>query len=270
MRTVVLAVGLFLGTLPAFSQSAYIGFDKNNYPGDDLLSALHRNFNWTSYWLNNPPGMNSNPWEGKRNRIRSAGFGFVIVFNGRLDAQLKRQDAAGLGRHDAAVAVAAAKREGFPQRAIIFLDQEEGGSLLPEQAAYIGTWIATVDHSPYRAGVYCSGIPVASGPTMVSTAQDVQTRFPAARLWVWDDRCPPSPGCSAIPASGARFNPEKGGFASALIWQYAQSPRRPEDTVACMQTYAADGGCYAPNLPHSPQTWIDLNVSQSLDPSHGR
>ena len=158
-------------------QRTYFGFDKNDYPGDDLLPALHRTFAYTGYWLNNPPGMSNNPWAGKRGVIRAAGFGFLVLFNGRLDAQLKGQDAAGLGREDASAAIAAAKQEGFPAGAIIFLDQEEGGSLLPEQAAYIGAWIAAVRHSRYKPGVYCSGIAVPSGARLISTAQDIGNAF---------------------------------------------------------------------------------------------
>ena len=89
MRRFLLAALLLLAALPAFSQRAYLGFDKNDYLGDDLLPALHRDFAWTGYWLNNPPGMTSNPWAGKRDFLRSTGFGFAILFNGRIDAQLK-------------------------------------------------------------------------------------------------------------------------------------------------------------------------------------
>ena len=270
MRRPLLATTLLIATLPAIAQRSFLGFDKNGYPGDELLPKLRQSFSWTGYWLNNPPGMNHNPWEGKRAAVRGAGLGFVLIFNGRLDSELKGRDAARIGREDAAAATAAAQREGFPRGAIIFLDQEEGGALLPEQAAYIGAWITAVAYSAYKAGVYCSGIPVPSGARMVSTAQDVGARFPATRLWVWDDRCPPSPGCVADNPPDPAFNPAKTGFAHALIWQYAQSPGRPEDTQACQQTYAADRGCYAPNLPQSPQTWVDLNVSGSPDPSHGR
>ncbi len=270
MRRFLLVVAMVLSAFPALSQQTYLGFDKNDYPGNDLLHKLRQSFAWTGYWLNNPPGMSSNPWAGKRDIIRSDGFGFVIVFNGRLDVQLKSKNAADLGRQDAAAAIAAARHEGFSAGAIIFLDQEEGGSLLPEQAAYIGAWIAGVSHLAYKPGVYCSGVSVASGSAMISTAQDIQSRFPAATLWVWDDRCPPSPGCVADNSPSSAFNPENAGFSSAAIWQYAQSPRRPEDTAACQQTYSADRGCYAPHLPHSSQTWIDLNVSRSSDPSHGR
>jgi len=268
MRFSKAAAGLLvLVSSLALGQRNYIGFDKNGYPGDDLLPALRRTFAYTGYWLNNPPGMNNNPWARKRSVVRAAGFGFLILFNGRLDAQLKGGDAEELGQADAAEAVEAARREGFAADAIIFLDQEEGGGLLTEQAAYLGAWIAAVGRSFYEAGIYCSGIPVPSGSTMISTAQDVEARFPNAKLWVWDDRCPPAPGCSVLEN---HFDPEKGGVTHVLVWQYAQSPRRPEDTGACQETYAADGRCYAPGLPQSEHTYADLDVSRSADPSHGR
>jgi hypothetical protein len=262
---------------PAGAQRTYTGFDKNAYPGDDLLPALHRTFAFTGYWLNNPPGMTSNPWAGKRSAVRASGLGFLILFNGRLDAQLKDQNAAELGRQDASTAIAAAKAEGFPSGAIIFLDQEEGGTLLPEQAAYIGAWLsevshstvshAAVEHSSFKLGVYCSGIPVPSGPKTMSTAQDIASRFPGTALWIWNDQCPPSPGC-LVPGKPLDMN--QSGFPPALVWQYARSPREPEGTAACKQTYAADNGCYAPGLPNAPQTFIDLDQSRSPDPSRGR
>ncbi|MFP5226111.1 MAG: glycoside hydrolase domain-containing protein [Acidobacteriota bacterium] len=263
----VLSAVLVLSATMAWGQKTFIGFDKNGYPGDELLSALHRTFAYTGFWLNDPPGMTSNPWAGKRRVVRAAGFGFLILFNGRLAAQLKGQDAAALGRADGAEAVAAAQREGFPAGAVIFLDQEEGGSLLAEQAAYVGAWIAAVSGSAWKAGVYCSGIPVRSGTERISTAQDIGHRFPAAKLWVWNDRCPPAPGC-VVPRRA--LDPARSGTAPALVWQYAQSPRRAENTAACARSYAADGRCYAPGLPPSEQTQMDLNTSRSPDPSGGR
>ncbi len=262
-----LAGCMLMSAVFAGAQRSYVGFDKNGYPGDDLLPALRKTFAYTGYWLNNPPGMSNNPWTGKRRVVRAAGFGFLVLFNGRLDAQLKGQNAAAIGRQDAANAVDSAKREGFPSRTIIFLDQEEGGRLLPEQAGYIGAWIVAMKHSGYNAGVYCSGIAVPSGAEMISTARDIGARFPGVKLWVWDDRCPPAPGC-VVPVRD--FDLAKIGLAKAFVWQYAQSPRRPEDTGACQQTYGADGLCYAPGPPHSESTYVDLNLSRSSDPSRGR
>ena len=34
---------------------AFNGMDRNDYPGDSLLGALHKSFSYTSYWLNVPP-----------------------------------------------------------------------------------------------------------------------------------------------------------------------------------------------------------------------
>lgn len=250
----------------ASSSHSYIGFDKNDYPGDRLLPALRRSFGYAGFWLNNPPGMTTNPWAGKRTTVRAAGFGFLLLFNGRLDAALKGRDAAAIGREDGAAAVAAARHEGFPAGAVIFLDQEEGGALLGEQAAYLSAWIAAVDHSAYMAGVYCSGITVAAGSRQTSTAGDIAARFPTAKLWVWNDLCPPAPGCLPTRA----LDPASSGTAKAWVWQYARSPRSKEGTDRCRATYAADNGCYAPGLPHSQQTFVDLDVSRSADPSRGR
>ena len=245
----------------------YAGFDKNLYPGDDLLPALRKTFAFTGYWLNDPPGMTTNPWAGKRAAIRAAGFGFLLLYNGRLDKALRGQDAAALGRADAARAVAAARREEFPAGATIFLDQEEGGTLLPEQAAYMGAWIAGVRRAGFAAGVYCSGIPVANGTGRRSTADDVAARFPHAKLWVWDDRCPPAPGC-VVPRPAV--SPDQSGYPQAEVWQYAVTPRKKLDSAACAATYASDGACYAPGLPHSGATFVDLDVSRTPDPSRGR
>ena len=57
-------------------------------------------------------------------------------------------------------AVQAAQQEGFPRAAILFLDQEQGGRMLPEQRAYIHAWVDGVTRGGYRAGIYCSGIAV--------------------------------------------------------------------------------------------------------------
>jgi hypothetical protein len=259
--------------MPSWGQTpktggTYFGFDKNDYPGDDLLPALRRSFAYAGYWLNNPPGATSNGWVGKRAILKTNGFGFMILYNGRLDAQLKGKDADALGRADAAEAISAAKREGFAPGAILFLDQEEGGRLLPEQSAYLFAWVNAIRASRYKPGVYCSGILVPDGSSTISTAQDIlshEGRRPLA-LWVANDACPPAPGCVlpkkplAAAASGVR---------DALVWQYAQSPRRPF-ARQCVGTYADDNNCYAPEAPHSPQTFVDLNVSSSADPSGPR
>ncbi|HEX3940544.1 MAG TPA: glycoside hydrolase domain-containing protein [Acidobacteriaceae bacterium] len=252
---------------------SYSGFDRNAYPGDDALGALRYSFAYTGYWLNNPPGAAENGWVGKRTLLRDRGFGFLLLFNGRLDATLVRQDAAALGRADAQAAATAAAKEGFPARAIVFLDQEEGGRLLPEQKAYLFAWAAEMRKSRYRSGIYCSGIEVGSGASRISTADDIVSyekahpeigRLP---LWIANDQCPPSPGCSMASHS---LSPNGSGIPGAKVWQYTQSPRRPQFTGECASTYASDGNCYAPGMPHDGRSFVDFDVSGSSDPSAGR
>lgn len=160
----------------ARAQSTYLGMDRNDYPGEANMQLLRKTFAFTGYWLNRPPGADRNSWEGKRRPLQAMGFGFVLLFNGREYKELEASgDAAGVGSRDAAKAVHAAESEGFPKRAILFLDQEQGGRMLPEQRAYIHAWIDGVVKGGYRAGVYCSGIPFRESSTVsVVTAVDIR------------------------------------------------------------------------------------------------
>src|SRR6201986_4755980 len=147
----------------------FVGFDRNDYLGDDTMSSMRKVFSFTGYWLTNPPGENANGWKGKRELLRSQGWGFLVLANGRLDAEILKAKRRGtspatLGKSDAADAIAAAKREGFPAQTIVFLDQEEGGRLLEEQAAYLLAWTEAVAASNYRPGVYASGQRVQDDP----------------------------------------------------------------------------------------------------------
>jgi hypothetical protein len=248
----------------------HLGFDRNEYPGDDSLVALHRAFEFAGYWLNNPPGTASNSWTGKRKVVQSAGFGFLVIFNGRTYVQIKAAgDADKLGSSDGAQAAASARREGFPLRTIIFLDQEEGGRLLPEQRAYLHAWVDAVNAAGFRAGVYCSGIAAkeAKGKSVI-TAEDIHQNAGGRELtyWVTNDSCPPSPGC-AFPKRLP--SPQFSGIPFAEIWQYAQSPRRSGFASHC-GNYNKDKNCYAPGVALSQRLHLDLNVAASSDPSHGR
>jgi Domain of unknown function (DUF1906) len=257
---------------PATTQNP-IGFDSNDYPGDAALPALRHHFAFAGYWLTNPPGAHRNEWLGKRDALLRNGFGFLVLANGKTDAEISHAKRAGttptaLGAKDAAVAITAAQREHFPTRTILFLDQEEGGRLNTNQSTYLLAWTEAVANSGYLPGVYASGQPVDDAPgKTITTIQNIRELVAAQHLheiafWVYQDTCPPANGCTLQPPPLA-----SSGTPDIAAWQYAQSPRRKENTAACAKTYAANGNCYAPSLP---KFTLDLSVASSPDPSHGR
>jgi hypothetical protein len=257
--------------MSAQAQKTYLGMDRNGYPGDANMATLRKTFAFTGYWLNNPPGATGNTWQGKRKVIQAMGYGFLLLFDGRDYRQLKTSgNAAQVGSDDAATAVKAAVRDGFPRGSTLFLDQEQGGRMLPEQRAYIHAWVDGVVRAGYRAGVYCSGIPFreANGVAVV-TANDIRDHAGGREIhfFVSNDQCGPSPGC-VFPKRPP--TPAASGVPFADAWQFAQSPRRSDVTAACRQTYASDGSCYPPAMPASSGIYVDVDTANSPDPSHAR
>ncbi len=251
------------------ARAAYLGFDRNIYPGDEALPLLRKTFSFTGYWLSPPPGEKINSWRGKRELLRSHGFGFAVLYRARSGSEVKTEAAAKQeGTSDARSAAASAKTEGFAVPTIIFLDIEEGGRLSTAYHAYLRAWADELARSGYRAGVYCSGIRVEEvGGVTVITANDIRNNVGARDItyWVCNDVCPPSPGCSTpqnpplVSASGVSY---------AAIWQSVRSPRMKEFTARCAATYHADGNCYAPG--DAAHAWLlDLDVATSPDPSAG-
>jgi hypothetical protein len=250
-----------------------IGFDSNDYPGDNALPILRRHFAFAGYWLTNPPGGRANTWIGKRAVLMHNNFGFLVLANGKTDAEISRAKRAGtppaaLGARDAAQAIAAAQREHFPAHTILFLDQEEGGRLNDNQSTYLLAWTEAVARANYLPGVYASGQPVDDAPgKTITTIQNIRELVAARHLhqiafWVYQDACPPANGCTLNPPPITAS-----GTPDVIAWQYAQSPRRKEITAACAKTYAHDNNCYDPNLPDFT---LDLSVATTADPSHGR
>jgi Domain of unknown function (DUF1906) len=250
---------------PAEARS-YLGFDRNEYPGDETLPVLRKSFAFASYWLSAPPGEKANSWTRKRSLLESHGFGFLLLFNGRTAAQVRTaQLAEAAGLADARSAAAAARSEGFPKGSVIFLDEEDGGRFSEEQHLYLHTWAAELERQEFRAGIYCSGIPVdEGGGSHVVTAKDIQAHIadPEVVYWVYNDACPPSTGCEVAEKLPA---PSGSGIAYAEVWQFVRSPREKKATRHC-RGYASDGNCYAP-VDKSRQWFLDMDVATTANPS---
>ena len=247
-------------------QKFFLGFDRNDYPGDDTMKLFRKDFAFTGYWLSNPPQTRSNSWSGKREFLHSLGYGFLPLFNGPTSGEL-RDEPYTLKRvaDDVQSAAAAARREGFPPGTVIFLDVEEGGRLPSTYATYLKHWVLGLRQLSFRAGVYCSGIPVDEGEGLsLVTSNFIRDQLKPAELvyWVFNDSCPPSPGCitpQTLPS------PAKSGVSYAHVWQFVRSPRDRETARRC-HGYARDGNCYAA-FDTAHKFNLDLNVATSADPS---
>ena len=207
-----------------------------------------------------------------------------MVFNGRLDKEIVAAQKGGkppavLAREDAAIAVAAAHSEGFPPGAILFLDQEEGGRMLPEQAAYLLAWTEAVADTGYKPGVYASGQPVSdedeSGKHItITTIQDIRAHVAAQHLhpivfWVAQDAWSSRTGLRRRPreTASARCERDTGRRCLAVCAVAAAQDHHQ----ACGATYNRDGNCTMADAPPALAHYqLDLSVSRSPDPSHGR
>src|ERR1700758_4233521 len=79
----VLSFGAKAHGQKASAGMSYLGFDRNEYPGDDAMVRLRKQFAFVGYWLSPPPGEKTNSWVGKRDKLASQGFGFVLLHAGR-------------------------------------------------------------------------------------------------------------------------------------------------------------------------------------------
>ena len=240
--------------VPVAEKGPFLGFDRNIYPGDDALPILRKTFVFAGFWLGPPPGEKINTWKGKRELMKSLGFGFAALYRARAINEVKK-DAAARQKAviDAKAAADGAKSEGFAPNTVIFLDIEDGGRLPPTFHTYLRAWADELSRAGYRPGVYCSGIPNKTDEN-VRTADDIKSHMHERELvyWVFNDMCPPAPGC--VPSKTPPLSAD--GVPYAAIWQYAQSPRMKDRTAKCASTHNADGNAMRRGTRRIRGFWI--------------
>ena len=244
----------------------YLGFDRNEYPGDAGMRELRKEFAFAGYWLTPAPGEKTNSWAGKRRTMEELGYGFLLLARGRsVGAVRTAASAKQKGIVDAQEAARRAKMEGFGGGAIIFLDVEDGGRLPAPYHAYLRAWADELVKMGYRPGVYCSGIVVdEGGGVTIVTADDIRKNEAPREFayWVFNDACPPSPGCVSVQNPPL---PSASGVKDAAVWQFVRSPREKETAGKC-SGYAADANCYV--AADAARKWhLDMNVAGSANPS---
>jgi glycoside hydrolase-like protein len=244
----------------------YLGFDRNDYPGDSAMAQLRDQFSFAGYWLTPSPEAQSNSWAGKRKVLEAHGYGFLLLARGRSQNTIHNAvTAEERGIADAQEAARSAKAEGFSAGGIIFLDIEDGGRLSPAYYLYLRAWADHLVKSGFRPGVYCSGMVVDEGDgATIVTADDIRKNLAPRNLWFWvfNDACPPSPGCVSLTNPPL---PSASGTEGAAVWQFVRSPRDKKTTAKC-HGYASDANCYA--TADAARKWfLDMNVATSANPS---
>ena len=251
--------------LPGQKPEAYLGFDRNDYPGDEAMGMLRKEFAFVGYWLSPPPGEKTNSWTGQREKLAAHGYGFVLLYAGRAGRSLKSvQAGTAAGEADAKKAVEFARKEGFAQGRTIFLDIEEGGRFDDAGHAYFRAWAEGLVRDHYRPGFYCSGIVVnEGGGSKIISADDIRAHLGTvdAAYWVFNDACPPSPGCVNPKETPA---PAQSGVRYAAVWQISRTPK--ESAAKNCNGYAGDKSCYAA-VDAAKKWFLDLDVATSASPS---
>ncbi len=271
LRLGVLLLGVAMGANggQGGAPHGYLGFDRNDYPGDAGMRELRKEFTFAGYWLTAAPGEQTNSWSGKRKVLEGQGYGFLLLARGRAVGAVRTAASAKLkGIADAQGAARRAQIEGFAGDAIIFLDVEEGGRLPAAYHQYLRAWADELVKLGFRPGVYCSGIAVdEGGGATIVTADDIRKNEAPREFayWVFNDACPPSPGCVSVTNPPM---PSASGVKDAAVWQFVRSPREKETAGKC-GGYAKDENCYAG--ADAARKWhLDMNVAGTANPSYGR
>ena len=202
--------------------STYLGFDRNDYPGDQVLEQLRQTFAYTGFWLNHPPGEKTNSWAGKRQILQSAGFGFLVLFNGRLSAVLNvlERSPAGQVRRPGSRGLRAARRFSVRSDHLPRSGRGRPDAARSRRLTFTPGW--TVSPRPASAPAFTvPGIAAKEdGGVSIITAEDIRQNAAGREIafWVANDGCPPSPGC-AFPRRAP--SPAESGIEFAAGWQFA-------------------------------------------------
>lgn len=233
------------------------GFDTRDYPGDDGMRAWFgaSPYRWVGYYLP-APCYKGTTWAGRRESLRDIGWGFAVLFVGEQDwsamanvqadtaaVEQPQCSSAHLTPERAAThadeAVRAASEDGFPIGTVIFLDVERVDDVSPELLTYVRSWVARMlEAESYTPGIYTHDVNVEALYPMVAEEFVRAGRSGRPPLWV------------ARPADfDIRSSPRESGYAAASIWQGVLNTREDYRGVRLN---------------------IDVNVSDSADPSRGR
>ena len=193
--------------------TGFAGFDRSDYPGDDVIDWLKANTNlsWCGYYLAPAPSHPGTSWMGTRERLADAGWGIAPLYVGRQVVGPGARSPNGTnGATDGAQAASLLASEGFVAGTTVYLDLENGPPLSADQQDYVATWCSGVRDGGFVPGIYCSHL----------LAQTVHTLQTDAQIWAFKvSTTAPHP----VPMPYPTPDPVGCGYAGARAWQLGQA-----------------------------------------------
>jgi len=208
----------------------FLGFDRNDYPGDAAMKLLRKEFSFTSYWLGNPPGEKSIPVRKRELFARKAGA-LSAVSTAHFPPAPRRTTLSQARRRRRANPLLRALKKDFLRPVIFWILKKAAstGALrhLPQ------TLGLCTFRSWFRAGVYAPNPRRRRRSPTLITARFHSRQMKATELSIGSSTIlSPSLGCVTPQNSLAR----KSGVAYAQVWQFVRSPRDKETARHCAAT----------------------------------
>lgn len=191
----------------------FAGFDRSDYPGDQVVNWLKANTNlvWCGYYLGPSPSHAGTTWMTRRAGLVAAGWGIAPLYVGQqITGPGSHDPSSATGVTDGNQAASLMRSEGFALGSFIYLDLENGPPLTQPLTDYVATWCDTVSSGGYRPGVYCSHLLALAIHTLRSTC----------RIWAFRvQTTQPHP----VPKPFPDPNPSGCGYIGAYAWQLGQN-----------------------------------------------
>jgi len=202
----------------------FAGFDRERYPGIEMMNWLKENSNlkWCGYYLAPAPNRSRSGWPAQYDSLKN-NWGVVPIYVGQQDPQTRRARClltTGQGTTDGENAAALAGADKFPSGTAIFLDWEKGDLDANGATAYIAAWLqAVAGDGRFMPGLYCSHLIAGRLAQLVGAVN----LTPLARFWCWrvstNTRHQFKGDLSAVP----ELDPVGCGFDGAEAWQRDQN-----------------------------------------------
>jgi hypothetical protein len=190
----------------------FAGFDRSDYPGDNILQWLKQNTNleWCGYYFGPVPSHGGTTWMGRREALAAAGWGIAPLYVGQqIIAPGSLNPSAATGVQDGSQAAGLMSSEGFPPGSYVYLDVENGPPMTDPLTDYIVNWCDAVKAGGYQPGLYCSHL----------LALNLHVLRPDCRVWAYRvATTTPHP----VPQPFPDPNPSGCGYIGAYAWQLGQ------------------------------------------------